>query len=153
MGQFYLYRHVRPDLNLPFYIGIGKKYKVPYTPCMEKSEFRRAFDCQARRSDMWRLALIYKGKKRTKEVCEKISASKIGKPRSEETKVKMGATRKSRNLKWSEECRIKNCLKIEQYDANGTLVSNFVGIGVSASSIQLALNTNKLYKGYIWMSV
>jgi len=50
MGQFYLYRHIRNDLNVPFYIGIGTKQKSFAQP---KTEYRRAFTTTFKRSDIW----------------------------------------------------------------------------------------------------
>lgn len=49
--MYYLYRHIRSDLNQVFYIGIGKKLK----PCRifgPRTEFRRAFS-KAKRSKFW----------------------------------------------------------------------------------------------------
>jgi len=40
MSEFYLYRHVRKDLNVPFYVGIGTK---PLNYSKETQEFKRAF--------------------------------------------------------------------------------------------------------------
>lgn len=40
MREFYLYRHIRTDLNVPFYIGIGTK---PIRFRKESQEFKRAF--------------------------------------------------------------------------------------------------------------
>jgi hypothetical protein len=46
--EYYLYRHVTKDNNMPFYIGIGKKHK--YSNTIE-SEYKRAFS--KNRSDYW----------------------------------------------------------------------------------------------------
>lgn len=50
MGQFYLYRHIRNDLDVPFYIGIGTKQK---SFSQIKTEYRRAFTATFKRSDIW----------------------------------------------------------------------------------------------------
>lgn len=41
MNQFYLYRHIRTDLNIPFYIGVGKK-ELNHGSTL-KQEYKRAF--------------------------------------------------------------------------------------------------------------
>lgn len=46
--EHYLYRHIRPDLNIPFYIGIGTKQKASSF----KSEYERAFVFY-KRSEQW----------------------------------------------------------------------------------------------------
>jgi hypothetical protein len=48
-GQYFVYRHIRLDTNVPFYIGIGKK---PEKFSTHKSEYRRAFDKNSR-SRFW----------------------------------------------------------------------------------------------------
>lgn len=52
MGQFYLYRHVRNDLNQPFYIGIGKKKDKKIGFRHNESEYRRAYSPHSR-SGFW----------------------------------------------------------------------------------------------------
>jgi NUMOD1 domain len=44
MGKHYLYRHIRPDKNEPFYIGVGTKQK--------RSAYMRAYKYQDR-SELW----------------------------------------------------------------------------------------------------
>jgi len=34
-NRYYLYRHIRTDLNIPFYIGIGKKRTRTKNPSFE----------------------------------------------------------------------------------------------------------------------
>lgn len=51
LNKHYIYRHIRNDINKPFYIGIGTKPKVfnGY-----KTEYRRAFDfCKSKRGNFW----------------------------------------------------------------------------------------------------
>ena len=52
MGRFYLYRHVRNDLNQPFYIGIGKKKEKKIGFRHNESEYRRAYSPHSR-SGFW----------------------------------------------------------------------------------------------------
>lgn len=49
MGQFFCYRHVRNDLNIPFYIGMSKKRKYF---SKTQTEYTRAFDFKGRK-DAW----------------------------------------------------------------------------------------------------
>lgn len=54
MKQFYLYRHIRNDLNIPFYIGIGVK---PKTYSKNTQEYKRAYSGvinNGDRSGWWR---------------------------------------------------------------------------------------------------
>lgn len=46
LAEYYLYRHIRLDINQPFYIGIGK-HRKPY------SKYYRAFDV-VKRSQYWK---------------------------------------------------------------------------------------------------
>lgn len=39
-NSFYIYRHIRQDLNIPFYIGMSRKYSEKTL----KKEYRRAYD-------------------------------------------------------------------------------------------------------------
>src|SRR5687768_758929 len=39
MSKYYLYRHIRPDLNIPFYIGIGTRNEK----LTHKGEYERAY--------------------------------------------------------------------------------------------------------------
>lgn len=48
-NKYYLYRHVRLDTNVPFYIGIGSKPKNYYG---YKGEYRRAYVAY-KRTDFW----------------------------------------------------------------------------------------------------
>lgn len=49
MSEFYCYRHIRPDLNIPFYIGIGTKLKYA-----GPSAYSRAYNTRKKeRSDFW----------------------------------------------------------------------------------------------------
>lgn len=50
MSKFYLYRHVRNDNNVPFYIGIGTKHNKYASYC---PEYMRAFDFR-RRNTFWK---------------------------------------------------------------------------------------------------
>jgi len=50
MATYFLYRHIRNDLNIPFYIGIGKKrekYKF-----QDRFIYERAYSTE-RRNDLW----------------------------------------------------------------------------------------------------
>jgi hypothetical protein len=49
-GQYFVYRHIRLDTNVPFYIGIGKKPK-DYTG--HRTEFKRAFNT-SHRNKYWK---------------------------------------------------------------------------------------------------
>src|SRR5690606_33620592 len=52
-GEYFLYRHIRLDTNVPFYVGIGKKgkYRVSY-----QWEYRRAFEGKksSKRNNFWK---------------------------------------------------------------------------------------------------
>lgn len=52
MPKHYLYRHIRTDLNIPFYIGIGTK-KFRYKNPTLAGEYERAFDAYDR-SMFWK---------------------------------------------------------------------------------------------------
>lgn len=52
--KYYLYRHIRPDLNVPFYVGIGTK--LSNHPNGVRSEYKRAFmasKCKGARTKHW----------------------------------------------------------------------------------------------------
>lgn len=49
-GQFYIYRHIRLDLNVPFYIGFGTKQ----VRGRERSVYARAYAGKKGRGDDWR---------------------------------------------------------------------------------------------------
>lgn len=49
--QFYLYRHIRLDTNVPFYIGIGRKNENSF--CGLRSLYKRAYT-SSKRSFMWK---------------------------------------------------------------------------------------------------
>jgi hypothetical protein len=49
---YYLYRHIRLDKNIPFYIGVSNIYK-DYEYVSEKSKYKRAYDI-IRRSNLWK---------------------------------------------------------------------------------------------------
>ena len=52
MYNHYLYRHIRLDKNVPFYIGVGSKYKKFTTI---RSEYKRAYDHVGdRRNKIWK---------------------------------------------------------------------------------------------------
>ncbi len=51
MSKFYLYRHIRPDLNVPFYIGIGTKRERTVSSSLS-TEYERAFTF-TKRSKYW----------------------------------------------------------------------------------------------------
>jgi len=42
-GKYFLYRHIRKDKNVPFYIGIGTKTKTIRNFRSDKSEYHRAY--------------------------------------------------------------------------------------------------------------
>lgn len=46
MHKYYIYRHIRLDKNIPFYIGVGTKREVSFRSFY--SEYNRAFDANAR---------------------------------------------------------------------------------------------------------
>ena len=50
MGKHYLYRHIRTDIDKPFYIGIGTKSDkcINNCPSTTKEEYKRAFNDKAR---------------------------------------------------------------------------------------------------------
>ena len=50
--RFYLYRHVRKDKNVPFYVGVGTKRKENYFCESIQREFERAYSTH-RRSKFW----------------------------------------------------------------------------------------------------
>lgn len=51
LEKYYLYRHIRNDINKPFYVGIGTKPKVFNG---NKTEYKRAFDFSPKkRSNFW----------------------------------------------------------------------------------------------------
>jgi len=50
-GKYYLYRHIRKDTGMPFYIGIGQKEGV--NRCRITSEYRRAF-VHFTRNPLWK---------------------------------------------------------------------------------------------------
>jgi hypothetical protein len=50
LNKYFLYRHIRLDKNIPFYIGIGRKYDH-YTSY--EKEYRRAFDIN-NRTKFWK---------------------------------------------------------------------------------------------------
>ncbi len=53
MREYYLYRHIRPDLDIPFYIGIGTKKTNEYY-ISAQSEYPRAFMSNDKlRSNHW----------------------------------------------------------------------------------------------------
>lgn len=49
-GQYFVYRHIRLDTNVPFYIGIGKK---PKEFSSIKKEYSRAYET-SHRSEYWK---------------------------------------------------------------------------------------------------
>lgn len=49
---YYLYRHIRLDKNIPFYIGISNIYN-DYEYTSQKSKYKRAYDI-IRRSKLWK---------------------------------------------------------------------------------------------------
>jgi hypothetical protein len=51
--KYYLYRHVRSDLNQVFYIGIGTKHFVKTDFKSIKSEYKRAYETE-QRTDYWK---------------------------------------------------------------------------------------------------
>lgn len=51
IGKYYLYRHIRPDKNEPFYIGIGTKNQDKFVKG-PKSEYQRAYN-KCSRSKIW----------------------------------------------------------------------------------------------------
>lgn len=52
-GTYYLYRHIREDINVPFYIGIGKKREYEYSHFCKSELYHRAND-KNRRNSYWK---------------------------------------------------------------------------------------------------
>ncbi len=53
MREYYLYRHVRQDTGMPFYIGIGTKIKRTVGFLTHKNEYQRAYN-KFRRGNYWK---------------------------------------------------------------------------------------------------
>ena len=51
-GEYYLYRHIRPDKNEVFYIGIGKKVNYKYSIKCYSNDYKRAFT-KGKRNKIW----------------------------------------------------------------------------------------------------
>lgn len=51
MGKYFLYRHIREDKNIPFYIGIGTKRDRPWYRWT--AEYERAY-CKVNRNKYWK---------------------------------------------------------------------------------------------------
>jgi len=56
MGKHYLYRHIRLDKNIPFYIGIGTVEKKRLGSNTESVYFSRAYN-MTKRSSIWKKIL------------------------------------------------------------------------------------------------
>lgn len=178
--QFYLYRHIRLDTGVPFYIGIGKKNEKIIQGW--KTEYRRAYT-SSKRSFMWKNVVSKHGYK-VEIVYEANTEFEIKEKEKEFIKLygrldkkngtlvnytngadgRLEATKESlkRNieiLKNRTGVNHPGSKKTFQYDLNGNFIKEYACISnamvefkVSSTSgfIQCCKKKNHTYKNYFW---
>lgn len=154
--RYYLYRHIRLDVNIPFYIGIGTKV-LNYNTM--RSEYKRAYQKWGRNKH-WK-HIVDKVGYRIEIVCESNDYNKIKEKEIELIKLYSNLVNYTEGGQGTLGLNGKNHIKskqVYQYDIDGKFIKKWESINLAAQNLDI-FSTNivsclkkkiKSTKGYRW---
>lgn len=168
--MYYVYRHIRLDKNVPFYIGIGTvnpKGRSNY------QRYSRAFNKVAR-SDVWkriahkvefRVEIFYESTNKQEILDKEIEFIKLYGRMDQNSGSLVNLTNGGTNIinslnKKSSEKRLRNCKKIRvyQYSLDGDFIKKYESLSealrplksVSTCALKRSCEKNTEFLGYKW---